>query len=172
MIKQPTAPESPEASASGKAVQAFIAQNPKARASDIAAAVGCTEAYALSALSDEVWKIPAAGLPKVLAEIKAWTRVMVLVRNGDAVAEVEVPGHSWYVNGDWLNWIDQAYNLHIRLAATDHILALIRPGKRARTYSFNLVNEAGQVFCRFYARTPAARESFLSFCASFQKSDD
>ena len=152
-----------------QAVQAYQLEHPKARAIDIAAAVGCTEAFALSFLSEQVWQIPAADLPKVLAEIKIWTRVMALIRNGEAVAEIEVPGHIWYLNGDWLNWIDEGYNLHIRAAATEHILALIRSGKRGLTYSFNLVNEAGQVFCRFYARTAASQERFEAFCAAYQK---
>ncbi len=151
------------------AVQAYLAEHPKARAIDIAAATGCTEAYALSFLSDQAWQIPATDSSKVLAEIKKWARVMALIRNGDAVAEVEVPGDIWYVNGDWLNWIDDEYNLHIRLAATVQILALIRPGKQGPTYSFNLVNQAGQVFCRFYARTATDKRRFKNFCASYQK---
>jgi putative heme degradation protein len=93
---------------------------------------------------------------------------MALIRNGDAVAEIEVPGHSWYINGDWLNWIDAGYNLHIRLAATVQILALIRSGKRGPTYSFNLVNQAGQVFCRFYARTAADKSRFELLCTQYQ----
>jgi putative heme degradation protein len=97
---------------------------------------------------------------------------MALIRNGDAVAEVEVPGDIWYINGDWLNWIDHGYNLHIRVAATDHILALIRPGKGGPTYSFNLVNQAGQVFCRFYARTAADKSRFQEFCARYQQESD
>jgi putative heme degradation protein len=154
-----------------QAVQAYRLEHPQARAIDIAAAVGCTEAFALSFLSEQVWQIPAADLPKVLAEIKTWERVMALIRNGEAVAEIEVPGHIWYLNGDWLNWIDEGYNLHIRAAATDHMLALIRSGKRGPTYSFNLVNEAGQVFCRFYARTAIDKERFGNFCAHYQLSD-
>jgi putative heme degradation protein len=150
------------------AIQAYLAQRPKARAIDIAAAIGCTEAEALSFLSDRVWQIPAAASSRVLAEIKKWARVMALIRNGDAVAEIEVPGHIWTINGDWLNWIDDGYNLHIRLAATVQILALIRLGKRGPTYSFNLVNQAGQAFCRFYARTVADQKRFEDFCASYQ----
>ena len=154
------------------AVNVYLAEHPKARAIDIAAAVGCTEAYALSFLSEQVWQIPAADLSKVLAEIKNWARVMALIRNGDAVAEVEVPGHIWYVNGDWLNWIDEGHNLHIRVVATDHILALVRQGKRGPTYSFNLVNQAGQIFCRFYARTLADKIRFEEFCTIYQQETD
>jgi putative heme degradation protein len=151
------------------AIQAYLAEHPKARAIDIATATGCTEAEALSFLSDRVWQIPAADSAKVLAEIKRWPRVMALIRNGDAVAEIEVPGDIFYLNGDWLNWIDEGYNLHIRLAATSQILALIRAGKRGPTYSFNLVNQAGQVFCRFYARTATDKSRFEDFCASYQQ---
>lgn len=150
------------------AVQTYIAQNPGARAIDIAGALGCTEAEALSVLSDAVWDIPAADLLKVLAEIRAWGPVLVLVRNRDAVAEVEAPGDGGTVSGDWLNWIDEGYNLHIRVAATHRILALVRPGQRSPTHSFNLVNQAGQVFCRFYVRTPAARTRFLTFCQAYK----
>ncbi|MEJ2557269.1 MAG: hemin-degrading factor [Anaerolineae bacterium] len=149
------------------AVQAYVAENPEARAIDIAAALGCTEGEALSALSEVVWEIPGADLPQLLTEIRAWGPVLVLVRNGDAVAEVEVPGDVGYVNGDWLNWIDEGINLHIRVAATHHILALVRGGKRGPTHSFNLANQAGQVFCRFYTRTPAARARFLTFCHAY-----
>ena len=145
-------------------IDTFIAQNPRARAIDVAAAIGCTEAEALSAMSGEAWEIPTEALPEVLAELRTWGRVMVLVRNADAVAEVEVPSDSWYVNGDWLNWIDEDYNLHLRVVATDQILALVRPGKRGPTHSFNLVNRSGRVFCRFYTRTPAASKRFLDFC--------
>jgi putative heme degradation protein len=148
-------------------VQAYASENPRARAIDIASALGCTEAQALSALSDVTWEIPSTDLPKILGEIRAWERVMVLVRNGDAVAEVEVPGDGGSVNGDWLNWIGEGYNLHLRIAATHHILALVRHGKRGPTHSFNLVNQAGQVFCRFYTRTPTARERFLTFCQAY-----
>lgn len=149
------------------AVRIYQSQNPGARAIDIAAGLGYTEAQALSALSDTTWEIPAAHLPRVLAEVSAWERVLVLVRNQDAVAEVEVPGDGGRLNGDWLNWIDEGYNLHIRIAATQRILGLVRRGKRGPTYSFNLVNQAGQVFCRFYARSKASRESFLSFCGPY-----
>lgn len=149
------------------AIQTYIAEHPGVRAIDIADALGCTEVEALSALSDVVWEIPGADLPKILSEVRAWGRVLVLVRNGDAVAEVEVLGDGGYVNDDWLNWIDEGINLHIRVAATHHILALVRTGKRGPTHSFNLVNQAGQVFCRFYARSPAAREHFLSFCRAY-----
>lgn len=146
------------------AVQDFVSQNPRARAIDIANALGCTEAQALSTLSDVAWEILAADLPRVLTEISTWERIMVLVRNQDAVAEVEVPGEGGYVNGDWLNWVGEDYNLHIRIEATLQILALVRSGKRGPTYSFNLVNQEGLVFCRFYTRTQVDSDRFLAFC--------
>jgi putative heme iron utilization protein len=150
------------------AIQTFVSQNPTARAIDIAQVLGCTEAQALSTLSDVARQIPGVDLPQVLTEIRIWERIMVLVRNQDAVAEVEVPGQGGYVNGDWLNWIGEGYNLHIRIGATQHILALIRPGKRGPTYSFNLVNRQGLVFCRFYARTRVDSERFLAFCDTLE----
>jgi putative heme degradation protein len=142
----------------------YIVQNPGARAIDIAAALGCTEAQALSALSDTAWELPADHMPELLREIAAWGRVMALIRNADAVAEVEVGADVACLNGDWLNWIGETHNLHIRVGATQRILALVRSGKRGPTYSFNLVNRAGHVFCRFYTRTQAAAERFIAFC--------
>lgn len=150
------------------AVQTFISQNPRARAIDIANALGCTEVHALSALSDVAWEISAQDLPRVLTEISTWERIMVLVRNQDAVAEVEVPGEGGYVNGDWLNWIGENHNLHIRIEATRQILALVRSGKRGPTYSFNLVNQEGLVFCRFYTRTQVDSDRFLAFCETYE----
>lgn len=150
-------------------VEQYIADNPRARATDIARATGCTEAYALIALSDKVWEIPEENLPEVLDEVRTWETAMILVRNGEAIAEVEVRSDIWHINGDWLNWIETDYNLHIRIAATAYILALVRAGKHGPTYSFNLVNQAGQVFCRFYARTQAAKESLSAFCETYSQ---
>ncbi len=147
-----------------EAVHSYVSDNPGARAIDIADAFGCTEAQALGALSESHWQLPATDLPKVLAEISAWGQVLILVRNSDAVAEIEAPGNRPTLNDEWLNWIAEGYNLHIRVAATHHILATIRSGRRGPTYSFNLVNQAGQAFCRFYTRTSAAEERFLAFC--------
>jgi len=154
---------------SRESVRDFVARNPGARAIDIANALGCTEAQALSALSDIAWEIPAVDLPQVLNEISAWQRTMVLVRNQDAVAEVEVPGAGGQVSGAWLNWIGDGYNLHIRVAATHQILALVRAGKRGPTYSFNLVNREGLVFCRFYTRDHVDSQRFLVFCETYQR---
>jgi putative heme iron utilization protein len=146
-------------------IHEYIIQHPGAWAIDIAAALGCTEAQALSALSDMAWELPADYMPELLREVAVWGRVMVLIRNADAVAEVEVAADGSYLNGDWLNWIGETHNLHIRVGATRRILALVRSGKREPTYSFNLVNRAGHVFCRFYTRTPAAAERFMAFCS-------
>ena len=150
------------------AVLDFVSENPRARAIDIAQTLGCTEAQALSVMSDVAREIPAADLPLVLTEFSTWERIMVLVRNQDAVAEVDVPGEGGYVSGDWLNWIDEDYNLHIRIRATYQILALVRPGKRGPTHSFNLVNREGLVFCRFYTRNRGDSERFLAFCQTYE----
>jgi putative heme degradation protein len=149
-------------------LEAFVSENPKARAMDIAYALGCTEAQALCALSELAWQFPGSDLPQVLSEIVTWERIMILVRNQDAVAEVEVPGEGGHVSGDWLNWIDEDYNLHIRLEATHRILALVRPGKRGPTHSFNLVNREGFVFCRFYTRNQPDSERLLRFCQAYE----
>jgi hypothetical protein len=91
------------------------------------------------------------------------------VRNQDAVAEVEVPGAGGQVSGAWLNWIGDGYNLHIRGGATHQVLALVRAGKRGPTYSFNLVNREGLVFCRFYTRNHVDSQRFLVFCETYQR---
>ena len=168
MHNQPVPTQQLEEADWHNAVQTFASQNPKARAIDIANELGCTEAQALSALSDVAWQIQGADLPLVLNEIRAWELTMVLVRNQDAVAEVEVPGEGGYLSGDWLNWIDEDYNLHIRIRATYQILALVRPGKRGQTHSFNLVNREGLVFCRFYTRNQVDSERFLAFCQTYE----
>ena len=103
-------------------------------------------------------------LDSVLAQIQQWDKVMVLVRNADAVAELTVPGQAAGRRGDWLNWIVEPYNLHIRVAATVQILGLVRSGKTGPTHSFNLINKTGHVFCRFYTRTVADQEKFMRFC--------
>jgi putative heme iron utilization protein len=169
MHDEPIPSQQPEEADQREAVRTFVSQNPKARAIDIAHALGCTEAQALSALSDVAGQIPGVDLPQVLTEIRTWERIMILVRNQDAVAEVEVPGEGGYVSGDWLNWIGEGYNLHIRIGATQQILALVRPGKRGPTHSFNLVNREGLVFCRFYTCTRADSERFLAFCETFAR---
>lgn len=151
-------------------IESFIVDNPKMSAIDVARKLGRSEAEVLAARSQQVWELPASALDDVLAEIRTWERVMVLVRNTDAVAEIEVPGDTWYRSGDWLNWINAGYNLHIRVAATAQILGLVREGKNGLTYSFNLVNAAGHVFCRFYTRTPAAQHAFESFCQTWNAS--
>ena len=54
-------PQRPEKADWHDAVRDFASQNPKARAIDIANALGCTEAQALSALSEVAWQIQGAG---------------------------------------------------------------------------------------------------------------
>ncbi len=145
-------------------VRDYLAQHPRASAIDVARALGITEADALGAMSDTAWEIPAGKIVEVMAEVSTWDSVLVLVRNSDGVAEVKVPGRGGCANGGWFNWIGGTYNLHIRVSATRRVLALVRLGKHGLTYSFNLVNQAGQVFCRFYTRSVADTERFLSFC--------
>lgn len=151
------------------AVYTYRAENPGARAIEIAQALGCTEAEALAALSNPVFDLDATALPKVLAEIRSWELVLVLVRNVSAVAELTVPADNFYVKKNWLNWIDDDYNLHINIGATKHILGLVRPGKQGLTHSFNLINRQGHVFCRFYTRTGSATVRFLEFCQTQSK---
>lgn len=118
----------------------------------------------MEALADCGWALPGAAVDDVLAEIDRWDQALVLVRNGDAVAEVDVRGSGWYWTGDWLNWVADGYNLHIRARKTAQILALIRAGRKGPTYSFNFVNSAGSVFWRVYARSDTTRERFVAYC--------
>ena len=142
-------------------------RNPGTRAIDIARALGCTEAEALSALSDETWVVSGAHLAHLVSEIHEWGPILVLIRNRDAIAEVEVRGDEGYLRRGWLNWATRGASLHVRSTATDHILALIRSGKHGVSHSFNLVNQDGGVFCRFYTRTAAATTRFLEFCGAY-----
>jgi putative heme iron utilization protein len=145
-------------------IRAYAAQHPGASPTDVAAATGSTEALALQALAERGWALSGANLDDVLAEIGSWDRALVLVRNGDAVAEVEVNGGGWYWKGDWLNWVADGHNLHIRARNADAIVALIRSGRNGYTYSFNFADRAGRVFWRVYARSEAARERFIRYC--------
>lgn len=145
-------------------IRAYAAQHPGASPTDLAAATGCTEAQALEAIAQVGWALPGASLDDVLAEIGRWDRVLVLVRNRDAVAEVDVRGSDWYWKGDWLNWVTEGDNLHIRARNADRILALIRAGRKGPTYSFNFADCAGRVFWRVYARSAMAREHLVAYC--------
>ena len=150
-----------------QAIQDYQVQHPKARAIDIAHELECSESEALAALSTLVFNLPATALTEVLAEIKSWQYVLVLVRNQHAIAELTVPADAWHIKRDWLNWTDVPYNLHINLTATEQILGLVRVGKNGPTHSFNLINQQGDAFCRFYTRTPSAKDRFLTFCQSY-----
>jgi putative heme iron utilization protein len=131
---------------------------------DVARALGCTESDAMAAVSDRVAELPAGELESAMERVRGWGQVLALVRNADAVAEIDVPGDGWYIRNGWLNWITDEYNLHIRVANLVRLLGLTREGMHGVTHSLNLVNEAGEVFFRVYARNEAARESFEELC--------
>ena len=142
------------------AVRAYASEHPRTPALDIARELGCTETDAMIALSEVVAELPVERLEAVLAGVRGWGQVLALVRNTDAVAEVEVPGDGCYLRNGWLNWITDAYNLHIRVASLARLLALTRPGMHGTTYSLNFVNDRGEIFFRLYARTEEAQERF------------
>lgn len=139
------------------AAREYAAAHPRTPAIDIARKIGCTEADAMVAISDSVTELPATALDEALESVRGWGRILALVRNADAVAEIEAPGDGHYVRDGWLNWITDGYNLHVRVAELDCLLALTREGMHGTTHSINLVNARGDVFFRIYAREDAAR---------------
>jgi putative heme degradation protein len=150
---------------SDQALRSFLKENPQAAAIDAARATGCTEAEALTAQSVKVVRLRNTTAKLVLDEVRQWDQVLVLIRNADAVAELTVSGYKLILSeGDWLNYLEEGANLHIRISATTEVLGLIRMGKAGLTYSFNLVNETGEVFCRFYALTAKDITAFKAFC--------
>ncbi len=129
---------------------------------DLQAKVNAPEIDIMIAMSDEAVEIPLADLDSVLEYVRGWGEVMSLIRNRDAVCELKFSAATLYRTGDWLNSIDPTYNLHIRLAAVQRILLLIKSNHKrdGQTASLNFANQAGHVFWRVYAQSEAAQEQF------------
>lgn len=143
-------------------LKTVVQQNPRLSAMDLQAKVNAPEIDIMIAMSDEAVEIPLADLDSVLEYVRGWGQVMSLIRNRDAVCELKFPAETLYRTNDWLNSIDPAYNLHIRLAAVQRILLLIKSNHKrdGQTASLNLANQAGHVFWRVYAQSEAAQEQF------------
>jgi putative heme degradation protein len=78
------------------------------------------------------------------------------------VCELKFPAATLYHHNEWLNSIDPAYNLHIRIAAARRILLLVKANHKrdGQTTSLNFANRAGHVFWRVYAQSAAAQGQF------------
>jgi putative heme iron utilization protein len=143
-------------------LHAVIEQNPRLSALDLQAKIAAPEVEIMIAMSDEVVEIPLNDLDTTLDNLHSWGEVMSLVRNRDAVCELKFRTDTLYRTHEWLNSIDPAYNLHIRIAAARRILLLVKANHQrdGQTASLNFANEAGHVFWRVYAQSKAAREQF------------
>lgn len=144
------------------AIRQAIAQYPHLSAIDLQAKIAAPEIEIMMAMSDEAVEIPLADLDAVLKNLREWGEVMSLVRNRDAVCELKFSAEALYRSGDWLNSIDPAYNLHIRIANTQRILLLVKSNHKrdGQTTSLNFANKAGHVFWRVYAQSEEAQQQF------------
>jgi putative heme degradation protein len=108
---------------------------------------------------------------EVLENLSGWGEVMSLIRNRDAVCELKFPAASLYRHNEWLNSIDPAYNLHIRIANTRRILLLKKANHKrdGQTLSLNFANAAGHVFWRVYAQSAEAQEQFRHLMEQYGK---
>lgn len=143
-------------------LRAVIEQNPRLSAVDLQEKVNAPEVEIMIAMSDQAVEIPLAYLDTVLDNVRGWGQVMSLVRNRDAVCELKFPAETLYRTREWLNSIDPAYNLHIRIAAARRMLLLVKANHKrdGQTISLNFANAAGHVFWRVYAQSAAAQEQF------------
>jgi putative heme iron utilization protein len=148
-----------------------IRQHPHLSASDLHIRLGVTEVDVMEAMADQAVEVPVADLDTLLEQVRLWGQVLSLIRNQDAVSELKFPANSLYRQGDWLNSIDPAYNLHIRIAATHRILLLIRSNHKrdGRTYSVNFANPAGAVFWRLYAKSEPDQRSFRNLMKVYSR---
>lgn len=153
------------------ALKAAIRENPRLSAIDLQAKVTAPEAEIMIAMSDEAVEIPLADLDTLLENLRTWGQVMSLIRNRDAVCELKFEAGTLYRHNEWLNSIDPAYNLHIRIANTRRILLLVKANHKrdGQTASLNFANEAGHVFWRVYAQSALAREQFEQLWQRYEK---
>jgi putative heme degradation protein len=145
------------------AIKAVIKANPRLSALDLQAKINAPEVEIMIAMSDQAVEIPLADLDTVLEKLRSWGEVMSLIRNRDAVSELNFEASTLYRHNEWLNSINPAYNLHIRIANTRRILLLIKANHKrdGQTTSLNWANQTGHVFWRVYAQSAAAQEQFL-----------
>ncbi len=149
----------------------IIQQNPRLSALDLQAKINAPEVEIMIAMSDEAVEIPPGDLGAVLENLSGWGEAMSLVRNRDAVCELKFPAASLYRHNEWLNSIDPAYNLHIRIANTQRILLLRKANHKrdGQTLSLNFANAAGHVFWRVYAQSAKAQEQFRHLMEQYGK---
>lgn len=143
-------------------IRSAIKDNPRLSALDLQAKIAAPEVEIMAAMSGRAVEIPLADLDAVLENVRGWGEVMSLIRNRDAVCELKFPAETLYRHNEWLNSIDPAYNLHIRIAAAQRILLLVKANHKrdGQTASLNFANSAGHVFWRVYAQSAAAQEQF------------
>lgn len=153
-------------------IRRIIAQNPRLSAMDLQAKIAAPEVEIMIAMSDQAIEIPLTDLDAVLENLRGWGEVMSLVRNRDAVCELKFPAATLSRTEDWLNSIDPAYNLHIRIANTQRMLLLVKANHKwdGQTTSLNFANAAGHVFWRVYAQSEAAQEKFRQLAARYAMS--
>lgn len=153
------------------ALKQIIRQNPRLSALDLQTKIAAPEVEIMRAMSDHGVEIPLAELDRVLENLRGWGEVMSLVRNRDAVCELKFPAGTLYRTNEWLNSIDPAYNLHIRIAAARRILLLVKANHKrdGQTTSLNFANSAGHVFWRVYAQSAAAQEQFAVLLERYGK---
>jgi putative heme iron utilization protein len=154
-------------------IKATIAQHPRLSAMDLQAKINASEVEIMAAMSDEVVEIPLAHRDEVLENLRGWGQVMSLIRNRDAVCELKFEAGTLYRHGEWLNSLDPIYNLHIRIAASQRILLLVKANHKrdGQTRSLNFANAAGELFWRVYAQTPAAQTRFEQLRQNYQPND-
>lgn len=149
----------------------IIQQNPRLSALDLQTMIDAPEVEIMIAISDEAVEIPLNELDTVLENLSGWGEAMSLIRNRDAVCELKFPAASLYRHNEWLNSIDPAYNLHIRIANTQRILLLKKANHKrdGQTLSLNFANAAGHVFWRVYAQSAEAQEQFRHLMEQYGK---
>ena len=151
-----------------------IRQHPHLSASALHIRLGVAEVDVMEAMADQVAEVPVADMDMLLEQVRQWGQVLSLIRNQDAVSELKFPANSLYRQGDWLNSIDPAYNLHIHITATQRILLLIRFNHKrdGRTCSVNFANSAGAVFWRVYAKSEPDQSSFRDLMKLYSRELD
>jgi putative heme iron utilization protein len=153
------------------ALRETIRLYPRLSALDLQAHLNAPEVEIMIAMADQAVEIPLADLDMVLENLRGWGQVMSLIRNRDAVCELQFNAATLYRHHEWLNSIDPAYNLHIRIANTQRILSLVKANHKrdGQTASLNFANAAGHVFWRVYAQSPSTQAQFNGLMKRYQQ---
>lgn len=155
-------------------LKAAIRQHPQLSAMDLHVRLGVAEVDIMEAMADQAAEVPVTDLELLLEQVRQWGQVLSLIRNQDAVSELKFPANTLQRRGDWLNSIEPAYNLHIRIAATQRIMLLIRSNHKrdGKTCSVNFANRAGTVFWRVYAKSEPDQRSFRDLMKVYSRKLD